>query len=175
MDANIRHRRGQLQESVTDALFAKLNKCLEYSGESLYESLKRCDIYNEDTILKEDLVRVLKRIGLSNVEPHLHLLLETGGASMEDERIDIQKFAYQLTEECRKLNKDKNLIKERFLRKLHSMLCTKGLSLFDFFMRLDVNKSSSINKVELKTGMQQLGIPITSAEFEAFWKAIYKA
>lgn len=94
---------------------------------------------------------------------------------MEDERIDIQKFAYQLTEECRKLNKDKNLIKERFLRKLHSMLCTKGLSLFDFFMRLDVNKSSSINKVELKTGMQQLGIPITSAEFEAFWKAIYKA
>ena len=54
------------------------------------------------------------------------------------------------------------------------MLCTKGLSLFDFFMRLDVNQSASINKVELKTGMQQLGIVIQSFEFEAFWKAIHK-
>ena len=40
-------------------------------------------------------------------------------------------------------------------------------------MRLDVNSSASINKTELKTGMQTLGINITRDEFEAFWKAIF--
>ena len=49
------------------------------------------------------------------------------------------------------------------------------MSLFDFFMRLDVNASRSINKTEMKTGMQSLGINITREEFEAFWKAIYNA
>lgn len=42
-------------------------------------------------------------------------------------------------------------------------------------MRLDVNMSRSINKTEMKTGMQSLGINITREEFEAFWKAIYNA
>ena len=40
-------------------------------------------------------------------------------------------------------------------------------------MRLDVNASATINKTELKTGMQTLGINITRDEFEAFWKAIF--
>lgn len=61
------------------------------------------------------------------------------------------------------------------MRKLHSLLKTKSLSLFDFFMRLDVNCSSTINKTELKTGMQALGIVITHEEFETFWKTIHKA
>ena len=67
------------------------------------------------------------------------------------------------------------MIKEKFLRKLHSLLHTKGLSLFDFFMRLDVNNSCTLSKTEMKTGMQALGINITRDEFEAFWKASYKA
>ena len=41
-------------------------------------------------------------------------------------------------------------------------------------MRLDVNQSATINKTELKTGMQALGINITRDEFESFWKAIRK-
>lgn len=67
------------------------------------------------------------------------------------------------------------MIKEKFLRKLHSLLTSKGLTLFDFFMRLDVNESGMINKTEMKTGMQALGINITRDEFEAFWKALYKS
>lgn len=42
-------------------------------------------------------------------------------------------------------------------------------------MRLDVNGSRDINKTEMKTGMQSLGIIMIRDEFEAFWKAIYHA
>ena len=111
---------------------------------------------------------------MSNVEPHLPLILETGRASMSDERIDIITFSRKLTEEVMKRKSEKDQIKTKFLRKLHSLLSTKGLSLFDFFMRLDVNCSSTVNKTELKTGMQALGIHITREEFEAFWKALHK-
>ena len=118
---------------------------------------------------------MLKRIGLSNVEPHLPLILATGGASMDNERVDIEDFSARLTAEVNKRVKAKGMIKEKFLRKLHSLLTTKGLSLFDFFMRLDVNLSSKVNKTEMKTGMQALGIIITREEFEAFWKALYSS
>ena len=127
------------------------------------------------TILLNDLIRVFKRIGLSNVENHLDLILATGGASSNDERVDIASFVSKLTKEVTKRVKAKSNIKEKFLRKLHSLLTTKGLTLFDFFMRLDVNESSSVNKTEMKTGMQALGINITRDEFEAFWKALYSS
>ena len=43
MDTNIRHRRGVLEDAVNEAFFLKLHSCLEYSGETIYESLKRSD------------------------------------------------------------------------------------------------------------------------------------
>lgn len=175
MDANMRHRRDLLNDSVDEALFLKLSNCLQYSGESLYESLKRSDFEDKETILKEDLIRVLKRIGMSNIEPHLHILLKLAGASIHDQRVDIVVFAEKVTAEVQKRVKGKSVIKDKFLRKLHSLLQTKGLSVFDFFMRLDVNGSRSINKTEMKTGMQSLGIIMTRDEFDAFWKAIFQA
>lgn len=153
MDANIRHRHLLLKEDVNEALFLKLAQCLDYSGESLYETLKRNDFEDTDTILKDDLIRVFKRIGLSNVEPHLSVILEIGGASEHDERIDIYNFARLVTKEVNKLKKNRSMITEKFLRKLHSLLQAKGLTLFDFFMRMDVNCGSTINKTEMKTGM----------------------
>ena len=72
---------------------------------------------------------------------------------MHDERIDIGNFSDRVTKEVNKRFNDKNMIKEKFLRKLHSLLHTKGLSLFDFFMRLDVNNSCTLSKTEMKTGM----------------------
>lgn len=102
MDANIRHRKDLLTEDVNAALFAKLATCLDYAGESLYTTMKRSDFDDSGTILREDLLRILKRIGLSNVEPHLPTLLETGGANIDDERIDIINFADKLTAEVEK-------------------------------------------------------------------------
>ena len=175
MDANFRHRKTLLTDDVSEALFLKLARCLEYSGESLYDSLRRSDFDGTGTVHLTDLIRVLKRIGVSNVEPHLGVLLSTGGARQDCERVDIETFASRLTAEVARRVRDKNLIKEKFLRKLHSLLRAKGLSLFDFFMRLDVNCSSTANKTEMKTGMQALGIAITREEFEGFWKAMHKA
>ena len=117
----------------------------------------------------------MKRIGMSNIEPHLDLMFKIGGANVHDERIDIANFADKLTREVNRRVNDKKMIKEKFLRKLHSMLRTKGLSLFDFFMRLDVNRSATLSRTEMKTGMQALGINITREEFESFWRAIYRA
>jgi len=57
MDANIRHRHSKLSVSVDDALFRKLDECLKYSGESLYDSLKTADLDDSDRILKDDLKR----------------------------------------------------------------------------------------------------------------------
>lgn len=175
MDANIRHRRALLEENVNEALFLKLHDCMLYTNESIYDSLKRSDFDDTDSILKEDFIRVMKRIGMSNIEPHLEYMLQIGGARIDDERIDIPTFAERLTTEVNKRVNQKKMIKEKFLRKLHSLLAAKGLSPFDFFMRLDVNGSSTVSKTEMKTGMQALGIAITREEFESFWRAIYKA
>ena len=153
MDANLRHRRNLLNDDVTEAVYMKIHSCLEYSGEPLHESLSRSDFDNSGTILLSDLTRVMKRIGISNVEAHLPLILKSGGASITDERIDIESFSEKLTREVTKRVKAKSMIKEKFLRKLHSLLTTKGLTLFDFFMRLDVNRSSTLTKTEMKTGM----------------------
>ena len=122
MDANIRHRRALLSDDVDEAVFMKLSSCLDYSGESLFDSLKRSDFDNSDSILKDDLIRVFKRIGFSNVENHLALVLATGGANLEDERIDIYTFSHKLTAEVERRKRDKNVIKDKFLRKLHSLL-----------------------------------------------------
>ena len=108
MDANIRHRRGLLTENVNEAVFMKINDCLEYIGEPLREALSRSDFDHSGTILLPDLIRVMKRIGLSNVEPHLPLILSTGGATLQNERIDIESFAQKLTSEVKKRVKSKN-------------------------------------------------------------------
>ena len=130
-----------MEEDVNESLLLKLHDCLEYSGETLYESLKRSDFDDRDCVLREDLVRVLKRIGMSNIEPHLELILKIGGANVDQEFIDIDTFSDRITFEVNRKVNDKKMIKDKFLRKLHSLLRTKGLSLFDFFMRLDVNMS----------------------------------
>jgi len=74
MDANIRHRRSELKPDVEEAVFQKLHQCLQYAGDSLYNILKRADFEDTDSILREDLIRILKRIGFSSVEPHLALI-----------------------------------------------------------------------------------------------------
>jgi hypothetical protein len=38
---------------------------------------------------------------------------------------------------------------------------------------MDTNKTHGLNKTELKTGMQALGINITRDEYDAFWKDIH--
>jgi len=61
--------------------------------------------------LREDLIRIFKRIGFSSVEEHLPIIFETGQAGIDDERIDISTFAKKLTEEVNRRMSEKNMIK----------------------------------------------------------------
>jgi hypothetical protein len=60
------------------------------------------------------------------------------------------------------------------LQKVAATLKVKKLSPFEFFGTLDVNFSGRISKIELKTGMQALGIQISTPEFNEMWKMIKK-
>jgi len=48
------------------------------------------------------------------------------------------------------------------------------MSPFEFFSTLDVNNSSRISKIEFKTGMQSLGISMSTQEFNDLWRMIKK-
>ena len=76
--------------------------------------------------------------------------------------------------EVEKKSKQTNFVKTKFMQKIHTMLQTKGLSLFDIFVKMDVNGGGDLSRIELKTGMQALGIAITRYEFDLFWKTIRK-
>ena len=102
------------------------------------------------------------------------MILQTGGAGLKDERIDIVNFSIKMMAEVEKKSKETNYIKTKFMQKIHAMLRAKGLSLFDIFVKMDVNGGGDLSRIELKTGMQALGISITRQEFDLFWKTIRK-
>ena len=45
------------------------------------------------------------------------------------------------------------LMKQEVLNKLHSLMKSKELSLFDLFVRLDANHGGSLDKIELRSGI----------------------
>ena len=47
---------------------------------------------------------------MSNIDPHLHILLSLAGASETDERIDIHNFSDKVTAEVNKILKSKKLL-----------------------------------------------------------------
>jgi hypothetical protein len=48
------------------------------------------------------------------------------------------------------------------------------MSLFDFFLKLDSNFTFGISKIELKTGVQAMGMPLSDDEFNLIWNAMFK-
>ncbi len=69
------------------------------------------------------------------------------------------------------LNTKKN---NELVHKVAAILQAKKMSPFEFYCTLDVNNSGRISKIELKTGMQSLGIHINSQEFNDLWKMVKK-
>lgn len=115
--------------------------------------MKTYDFDDSDTIKREDLVRVFKRLGLSTIEPHLPTIFKVGGVGMKDERIDIVIFSAKLMDTIDNIMRRKKSKQVELINKLHSLLKAKGLSIYDMFVRLDVNKDGSLSKIETSTGI----------------------
>jgi hypothetical protein len=52
------------------------------------------DIGDEDrpVIQARDVIRAFKRLGLSSIEPHMHLIFKAGGVKPEDQRVYVEQF-----------------------------------------------------------------------------------
>ena len=122
--------------------------------------------------MRHDLVRVLKRLGLTSIQSHLPLILQISQTGAKSERIDIATFSANIMQEVQLRTSKYQSMKHKFIQKIHRTVKEKGYSLFDTFVRLDVTLSGGLCKVKLKTGVQALGIAITRHEFELLWAAI---
>mmetsp|Transcript_42490 Transcript_42490/g.65152 ORF Transcript_42490/g.65152 Transcript_42490/m.65152 type:complete len:154 (-) Transcript_42490:263-724(-) len=109
-----------------------------------------------------------------NPEPHLAIILEAGGCGKKDKRLDYADFSTNLESEIQKRKRQSSSVYERQLQKISAILKAKDISFFEFFVMLDVNQTSTISRLEFKTGVQQLGLNITATEFESLWSAIHK-
>jgi Ca2+-binding EF-hand superfamily protein len=136
--------------------------------------LASADYDETGSILREDLTRVFKRIGLSTIEPNLPMIMEIGGVTPNQEKIDIDSFSNKFMKALNNKINSVEFEKKMFIHKVHSLIKAKQFSIFDVFVRMDVNQSGSLTKIELKTGMQALGIVITNSEMQTLWKSIKK-
>ena len=60
------------------------------------------------------------------------------------------------------------------IKKLDSVLRAAKISLFDFFTKLDSSKSGKLTRLELRTGIQSMGLSFTRKEFDMLWSLLYK-
>jgi len=175
MDASIKHRHSAVDHNIEEILLKKVKDCLDYSGESLKSMLEAIDINDTGSIDREELARVFKRIGLSTIDKNIPRILSIGGVNESQEKVNIEQFTTRFMKVLNAKITSAEFEKKMFIHKVHSMIKLKELSLFDVFVRMDVNCSGSLTKLEMKTGIQALGIVITSAEMEMLWKSVCKA
>jgi Ca2+-binding EF-hand superfamily protein len=174
MDVNIKSRSGQVLELVEEAFFDKLGQAMEYSRETLYDIMQDYDFERDGTIDATDLPKVIKKLGIMNPDPHLRLVLQAGRCGANDKRIHYGDFSLNLEAEIMKRKRLADSVHERLLQKIAALLKSRTMSIFEFFVMLDVNGGGSVSSLELKTGVQQLGLSITPPEFQSLWGAIYR-
>jgi Ca2+-binding EF-hand superfamily protein len=174
MDISIRNRSGHVMEKVEEAFFEKLGQAMEYSSETLYDLMQDYDLESSGFIETKDLAKVIKKLGIMNPEPHLHHVLRAGGCGPNDKRIDYTAFSRDLEAEITRRKREAATVSQRLLQKIAAILKAKDITLFEFFVMLDVNLSGSVSRLEFKTGVQQLGLHVTSDEFESLWGAVHR-
>ena len=106
--------------------------------------------------------RAFKRLGLMKPETHMDSILKAGRVQEDSDRVDIVVFVGEIMAEIERRVKKKSRVSQQLIAKLFALLQLKKLSVFEFFCVMDVNRSSKLSKLELKTGIQQLGFPLNS-------------
>lgn len=76
--------------------------------------------------------------------------------------------------ELNRKTKQSSLVRVQTINKLHSVLVSQKISMFDFFNKLDSNRSGRISKLELMTGIQTMNLTLSREEFEMLWSLLYK-
>lgn len=86
------------------------------------------------------------------------MILSKGGASIDDEKIDIQSFCIKFMKALKRRANNTSILRAKLIQKLYSILKSKDIAVFDLIVKLDRNLNSKLSKVELKTGLQSLGL-----------------
>lgn len=55
--------------------------------------MEEYDFQRDGTIDSRDLPKVIKKLGIMNPEPHIHLILKAGRCRIQDKRIDYIEFS----------------------------------------------------------------------------------
>lgn len=172
MDLNIKNRSGQVMEKVEEAFFERLGQAMEYSQDTLRDVMQEYDFERDGTVDAKDLPKVIKKLGIMNPEPHLPLVLRAGRCRPQDKRIDYADFAMSLEAEIARRKKKAAAVAKRQMQRVSALLKAKEMSLFEFFVMLDVNQSGAASRLEFKTGVQQLGLTATAEELDSLWTAV---
>jgi len=175
MDFNIKHRRLNVADEVEEKMFKKVAQALKYGDEGLIEAMRNFDKDKKGLIPVGDLSKVFKRLGLISVEEHIPLLLNAGGVNENDTQIKIVTYSKKFIEDLKKRLNNTEMITINAFTKIFSVLMTKKISLFELFVKLDNNLSTKIDKLELQTGLQSLGIIMSQVELNLVWDAMVKS
>ena len=87
--------------------------------------------------------------------------------------IDIVDFSKKMEKEIKHKTNKYIQMRQEVMNKLHSIMKAKDLTLFDLFVRLDRNCSGRIDYTELRSGVIQMGMTLSSKEFDLLWKACH--
>jgi Ca2+-binding EF-hand superfamily protein len=93
MDIHLQKKTQIAGEQAQSIVFHKIKSLLDNHPDNLYEIMSSYDYENSGTIMVHDLVRAFKKLGMLHPEPHMEMLLEAGGARLQDERIDYVVFS----------------------------------------------------------------------------------
>lgn len=174
MDIHIQKKSTSAAQEAENIIFHKIKSLLENNESSLYEIMMDYEYDNSGKILKQDLVRVFKRLGILHPEPHLSTLIKAGGFHENDETIDYVIYSDNLQKHIETVLKQNIKQSSDIIQKTFAVIQAKKMSIFEFFCTLDVNLSGGISQLEMKTGIQAMGLNITKKEFDIMWKTVKK-
>ena len=72
------------------------------------------------------------------------LILKTSGVQLSDEVIEITQFCNKFLAEISARAKKSNALRIKTVNKLMSVLHTKNLSIFDFFVMIDTSRCGAV-------------------------------
>ena len=179
LELEVRHRKQALKPKIEDAILQMLYPLFRDDCVEIKKTMGLFDFDNSipTQVLVSDLPRIFKRLGLKKLNNHLAFILTLANYSPDVVRVEIDDFVAKLKEAIGRRCAGDGWNKQETisgLSRLFGLLKTSGISLFDFFLKLDSNFTFGISKIELKTGVQAMGMPLSEDEFNLIWNAMFK-